>query len=317
MEMGIGLSGSDMPALVRALAARWLPQSVPSKLSVDYAEKPPRADWLQSSLLGDKPWAKATWEGKGWNQLLVEPPVAMVHGHHDKDVQRLLAELAPLPFALASFGSLHSDWRVGARAYAAPVLDDLHFPHGWGCAFKGVAGHSRLVSRRWLEFGPWRLLKGPEDVSLVQFHDLDADSATAFAQAKPGHDRMGYGLEGGVIRSRHARLHDVTGLYDAKTQSLKFIIHGREVPQSEMLDACALRLTGTLGPGQPVKRVAYVFMEARQAREYLHELWLRELECWAIEQGQEVRLDTDYRPTPVKPDWVKALDAREASAPRR
>jgi hypothetical protein len=74
-----------------------------------------------------------------------------------------------------------------------------------------------------------------------------------------------------------------------------------------MLDCCALRIeTRAIEPG-PVHDVAYVFMEEAPAREHLHALWLRGLQCRAIREGQEVRLDTGYDPAPEVPDWVRAV----------
>ncbi|MFI1566259.1 hypothetical protein ACH4ZX_24925 [Streptomyces sp. NPDC020490] len=79
------------------------------------------------------------------------------------------------------------------------------------------------------------------------------------------------------------------------------------------------RRTQALGPDRPVERVAYVFMDAEAAHAHLHALWLRELECWTIEQGDEIRLDTDHHAVPVKPDWVKegesASDGADVPAP--
>jgi hypothetical protein len=47
----------------------------------------------------------------------------------------------------------------------------------------------------------------------------------------------------------------------------------------------------------------------------MQELWLRELECWAIIGGQEVLLNTGYDPPPTeKPLWVRDLEAREGKA---
>jgi len=93
---------------------------------------------------------------------------------------------------------------------------------------------------------------------------------------------------------------------------LKVVVHGRAVSQCEMLDACAARVYQPLGPDKPLAQVAYVFMTEDQARAYLHELWLRGLECWAIVEGREVRLDDSYEPgPPPKPDWVVEVEARE------
>ena len=76
-----------------------------------------------------------------------------------------------------------------------------------------------------------------------------------------------------------------------------------------MLANCALRLHHRLTPGQPdpVDAIAYVFIEEADARAHLHELWLRELECWVVDGAGKRRLDADYRPVPDPPQWVKRL----------
>jgi hypothetical protein len=55
--------------------------------------------------------------------------------------------------------------------------------------------------------------------------------------------------------------------------------------------------------------VAYVFVDEADARAHLHELWLRELECWLVDDKGKRRLDLDYHPVPNPPGWVKRLDA--------
>ena len=53
----------------------------------------------------------------------------------------------------------------------------------------------------------------------------------------------------------------------------------------------------------------FVFVHEGQARAHLHELWLRELECWVHDARGLRRLDADYHPTPTPPDWARRLDA--------
>lgn len=309
MELRVGLAGPDLPALIRALPGKLVPKTLPDTLSVDFAPKTPAADWLEAQARCQQQ-AMAKWTDEARHFLAHQKgAVVKAGGLRPRDVQAVLALLAGLPFTTASLNPIHPEWAQGEAPYAPPGFGDLHYPHGWGCAFRG-AGHSRLVSRRWLDAGPWRVLKGPEDTTLVQFHDLGVDAATALKQARPAHQRMGFSPEGGYIPTGHARTHELKGVYEAKEKVLRIIVHGRDVSQGEMLDACALRLEGSLGPGQPLARVAYVFMEPAKARAHLHELWLRELECWTIDLGKEVRLDSDYKPAPVMPDWVKALDSK-------
>src|SRR5262245_38577060 len=159
---------------------------------------------------------------------------------------------------------MHLEWS-DRPDFPGPGFSDLHFPLGWACAFRGE-GHDRLVSRRWLEFGPWRLLRGDNDVSFVQFHDLDADPDIAFAQARLRHERMGITATGGLIQSEYVYTQPIDGLYAPEECRLRILVHGREVSQLEMLDACAARHYQALGPGRPLKSIAYVFADEGEAR---------------------------------------------------
>jgi len=119
---------------------------------------------------------------------------------------------------------------------------------------------------------------------------------------------MGISSTGGFIQTGLVYCYDWEGTYLPADQVLEIVVHGREVEQREMLEACALRHYQALGEDKPLKNVRYVFMTEDQARAHLHELWLRALECWAIVGGQKVRLDADYEPpAPEKPEWVKQL----------
>ncbi len=185
--------------------------------------------------------------------------------------------------------------------------------HGYACAFKGNA-HERLVSRRWLKYGPWHVLRDEEnDVSVVQFHELDVDPETAFHQAWPGHEKMGISDSGGFLQTDFVYELDWKGFYLNEERVLEVVVTGREVSQLEMLEACALRHYQQLGPEKPLDNVRFIFPLEEEAQANLHELWLRELECWAIIEGKKVRLDTDYHPEPDKPKWVKDLEEREGS----
>jgi hypothetical protein len=74
-----------------------------------------------------------------------------------------------------------------------------------------------------------------------------------------------------------------------------------------MLEACFVRRARRADPDKPIERVAFVFLETAAARAHLHELWLRELECWTVEDGDKRRLDLDYKPAPSPPEWVASL----------
>jgi len=227
--------------------------------------------------------------------------------------------LEPLPFTVAAFGEVFPDeWRDLERDKFG--FANSHTRLGWGCAFKG-GGHDRLVSRRWLDFGPWRVLRGVDDMTVVQFHDLAlTDPAAALAQALPGHERMGISEIGGFIQGPSAAGRGIKyvvaeklpeGLYDAATRTLEVVVPpGRTISQGEMQDACAYRLNKRNDKAKPIERIAYVFIDEENARAHLHELWLRELEVWTVEGGDKRRLDLDYHPTPAPPEWVRNLEAR-------
>jgi hypothetical protein len=191
-----------------------------------------------------------------------------------------------------------------------------HLNHGWGCAFRGT-GHDRLVSRRWLDFGPWRVIRRPDDTTFIQFHDLDiTDPAEAYAQAAPGHERMGNSKIGGYLQHQlDWIMKDTKGVYDEKTQNLELVVGPHcSVPQSDMRSTCALRLKHRLNPATPnrINTIAYVFLAREDAESHLHELWLRELQCWYVDERGKHRLDDTYHPTPNPPDWVKRLNERDA-----
>ena len=221
-----------------------------------------------------------------------------------------LSWLQRLDFKWAAFGQLWEWWENG---YSAPTFADGHPRHGWACAFKGE-GHKRLVSRRWLEWGPWRLIRDEShDISFVQFHDLEADATTALEQAKPGHQRMGIHKLGGFLQTGYCYWRPPKGIYIESERRLDIVITpGRTVPQLEMSDAAAARNLGHFA--QPVDSICYIFYDEEQAREHLHEMWLRELQVyWINMEGEKVRLDDSYDPgQPVKPDWVLDLERREA-----
>ena len=102
------------------------------------------------------------------------------------------------------------------------------------------------------------------------------------------------------------------GILIKETRTLEIpIAPGIEVTQQDMRVACGLRLYERLHvpAGQRIERVAYVFIEKADAYAHLHELWLRELECWYMDETGRHRIDVDYHPTANPPDWVKKLDA--------
>lgn len=303
MSLALGLMGSDLETIFRALdARRFHAGRLPSKLRVDDDKREPASDWVEKWLPRCQESIVAYWTRDDTDDFLIyrRDKIVLASFPFPRDAGATLDLLSALPFTIASFRTIHPAWEDAEPPYMAPGFSSHHFRHGWGCAFK-AEGHRRLVSRRWLDQPLWQTLRAPSDTTLVQFHDLEADAATALEQAAPGHQRMGITDTGGFIQFNYVHGHELKGFYEPAERLLKIIVHGREVSQREMLDACAARLLQSLGDAQPLERIAYVFLEEHVARAHLHELWLRELECWTIIEGDQIRLDTDYHPPSQPP----------------
>jgi hypothetical protein len=160
------------------------------------------------------------------------------------------------------------------------------------------------------------VIKRPNDTTFIQFHDLAiTDPAEAYEQAKVGHQRMGIDPIGGFIQGIDTEvLKEVEGLYRPESKTLEIIVApGIEVTQQQMRVACGLRLHHRLTKPavDRVEKIAYVFAAKEDASAHLHELWLRELECWYLDEAGKHRLDADYRPLPQPPAWVKVVEERE------
>jgi hypothetical protein len=306
MMIRLSLRGANVAEVVKAAVdCGWLPQRDPEVLRASA----PGADWRERfaattvdamALWGqDDETADAVSHSRG--------ELTVLSADMPRDAGLVFERLQALPFEVAVIASLHPEWRrlpEGPLGYRAPSLGGGLPAHGWLCAFRG-AGHDRLVSRRWLAHGPWRLHRRDGDLSIVEFHELGADAMTALGQARPGHRRMGIGDEGGYLQPAYVYTKLPRAFRESATGLLKVVVHGRAVSQREMLDCCALRIeTRAVEPG-PVSDVAYVFMEEDSARQHLHELWLRGLQCRTIRDGKEVRLDTGYDPQPALPAWVQ------------
>lgn len=321
------LQGDDVGTMFRrVIESRPELSSLPSELSTDMNFIAPTTRWVDDALAKFKRSVYASWPGT--TSPVSAPLVSadrrknntggsvQVHLRAEWSVACVVEYVLSIGSWLAVFANFHYDnesW-VAERS----SFDGLHLDLGWGCMFVGAKGHERLVSRRWLEYGPWWLRRFPGDVSLVQFHDLDADADTALAQATPGHRRMSDHEIGGWLRSSYRpvssykkEVSDFRALYVPDDQSLRVVcMPGRDITQAELLDACAERLVARYNPDKPVRSLRYVFIDPRDAERNLHELWLRDIEVWAIVGGNEVRLDADYRPPPTPPEWVRLAQER-------
>jgi hypothetical protein len=309
MDFKASLEGPDPIALFdAALASGAFGSGNPAELDVDGKAKKPSGDWRAKWLSSAKLQFFADFGNL--ERYVSYQPRGPIVGVRNKDfprqMQRALEVLERLPFTVGAIATIHKSWVDPKSPYWAPALGGLHGALGVACAFRGE-GHARLVSRRWLDYGPWLVRRGADDTSLVQFHDLEADAQTALAQAKAGHHRMLGPTGGFLVPPPYESKTTLDALYVATDRSLRLVIHGRPLGSQEMHDAAAARRYQALGEARPIEHVRYVFVDEAAAREHLHELWLHELECWAIVGGREVRLDADYLPAPSPPPWVRAV----------
>ncbi len=306
--LGLSLTSKDQRILFNHIIKRlFAHKGMPDVLSVDHRDRKTSIGWFEKWFDKSKMSIQASWEKSSldWIEYNHENAIKF-HVVFDSSFDAVAELLVDLPFTIAVFNTRYSNWSSEEQKYTAPGFGLKHFPLGWGCAFKGD-GHQQLVSRRWLSFGPWRLRRYKGDLSVVQFHELDADAATALSQARPGHQRMGVSETGGYLQQKYVYRHEIEGTYLPDERRLKIAIHDREITAFEMRDAAAVKRYQALGADNPVDSIAYVFMEEERARQYLPELWLYGLECWAFINGVQQRLDTNYHPTPAPPEWAVRL----------
>ncbi len=197
------MSGPSVRALVERLREVGLfPTGRPESIGLLTKTLPVGDDWFERTLgkkhgvlTFDERWTQVIYSasertGELVNVRLLDVPL---------DVADLVQRLSTVPFELASFAPIHLRWRnPELGAYVGPSLGDLHTPVGWAIAFRG-SGHQRLVSRELIAGGPWQVHRGPDDTTLLQLHDLDAEITAALAQARSAHDR----LVADLLRPRH------------------------------------------------------------------------------------------------------------------
>jgi hypothetical protein len=300
--LSVCVSGGARAEVVDALAKNPLYAMPPPKMKIKREVVRPPASWSKTLGASDVE-ARALWpedpeDDHALKSIIVNPDFDSVYAHAPDafdDPEQVCAFLEALPFTLCTIGD------VGLHSVAAdnPKSFFGHPAMGWGCAFRGK-GHDVLVSRRWLEYGPWQLIRRPNDLSIVLFHDLDADFETAKKQAGPGHVRMASWSDGGYMRGQQAALN---GLYKAKEHMFQVIVNpGQELNQKDLTNACAARAARQTGE-ERIERLAYMFMDEQDARPNLHELWLREIEVWYVDGTGKHRLDDEYKPMPTPPAW--------------
>ncbi len=301
IDLRISLTGPDPAAIVRALVdLAWFPAR-PAKLVVDGNVIDPSSAATEA-IAGARTVGTAT-AARGWMSMS-GTVVKLSDREFPWDEARVLAALAEVPFHEAVVANIHRSWYEGLDRLDPPRYEfgAGHFALGAMCAFKGD-GHRNLVSRRWLERGPWRIVLDANDVSLVQFHDLAVDAVTALREAAPGHVCM---IDGHIAEPFEFDRR-LSGSYSARDRRLWIHVVDREVTPSEMMLACAVRRDQILREGH-IDAIAFQFIDEATARRQLHDLWMRDLECWTYVKGAVTRLDADYVPRPPPPvDWVEAM----------
>jgi hypothetical protein len=335
MRFEVSLEGSNLLEILKKVSLQkpFITSGKPDEVSVNREEVENIAEeWIREYIVPGIEDFRAVW-GKyieGTNLIdLDDSHVVMLNRSScikvnitddpPKTIQEVIVLIAPLPFTLASFLDTHGAiWRSVEKLdegteYLGPMIGNLHYPLGWACAFKGE-GHKRLVSKRVLDYGPWHVIRDEaNDITLVQFYDLNADADTALEQAKPGHELMAKAWCGSLIHAQFKFYGDLNGIYQGTKRKLEIVVAYRDLPLTEIIDACKAKYAQSLGPREPIDNVAFIFTASEEeARKYLFDIWLRGLECWAFINGLPVRLDEDYTPPPPqKPEWVQRLEAQK------
>lgn len=197
------------------------------------------------------------------------------------DMATLLKQLATIPFEVASFANKYLT-KTGEKLPGVSRVSPgyMHEKLGWALAFRG-RGHERLVSRRWLSSGPWKLWTEGE-ISVVQFHALDVDLPTAMEQAAPSYAMFDTdSATSGII--------DPDRPYEPETSGARVEVN--TAPSDEELHARA----ATGGP------IAFVFSSDKEARAALPRIWPYGHEVWV----KDKRL-VGYVPPDRTPAWAKA-----------
>jgi hypothetical protein len=299
-RLQLTFAGADTGALIeRARVTGFVPAAPPSSLRADRAAVDPGCSLPSLAAAHDQ--ITALWGEAAMLEINRKHDAVFVdRAAWDVTAEGTLALVRDWPFEACTTTSLDPTWWAGYRAI-----------HGWGFLLKGN-GH-RLVSPRIVDRGPWRRLHDPgHDVTLFQFHDLDAGADTALEQARPGHALLAPVWLGGHYASQLWVFRgSATGykptFYDPATQTSVVLVQDREVPAPEMGIASATRVHQIFS--QPVAGVAFVYMDEAVARRQLPQLWLYGLEVRAMTAQGEQRIDRDYQPPqpPQPPSWVKRL----------
>ena len=325
MNRTLGFRGEDEWALMHAIVDIGLVHGHPSTISYDFEKRTLRPDWLDyyPSQLGRRDDLSVHYSEtvRLYTSTSGDTPGRAVRVRHydlEVDVGEVLELLPHLPFRIGVGRSIHDPWSapsLGLTGAPHAGFGEGNDPHGWAAFFKSD-GHDQIAHRRVLEHGPWRTLRADNDVTLVQFHDLDADPETALIQAMPGHHLLGY-AEDRAGTFFHRETHPIakawSGLYDPDSKELIVTVPpGGPVTRKHMLDTAWKRFAMNQKGEKPVDRVAWVFIDEQDALEHAPQLWLRGFDVRAFAPaGHEYAIDEEYAAAFPKPDWVKRVQDRE------
>lgn len=308
---------ADHVALLRSLAKEGLvAATAPSEVGVHGKRlKPVPSDWVTVDF-GDKT-LKAEWED-GSYALVSDPDLVRISTrNYLLDVLALMAPLSRVEFEAANFRQIRFWDNPKGPAYKPPDSTIGTIPLGFAVAYRGK-GHERPMSRRWLDRGPWRVLRGAHDTTFLQFHDESADTRTSVEQARPCHAQMSDPEQRPLPLRRAFAAGDVPvrGTYVLPERRLVVSVAGRKVSRREMHEAVAARTYQLLGADKPLDNVVYSFADKAELEDALPDLWLYGLEARLRDGDGWHRMDDKLAPPPYdKPDWVKRLGRDDKAAP--
>ena len=300
---------ADHIALLRSLIeAGMVSATPPDEVGIHgprLKEVPP--DWVTVDFHGKT--LTAYWNDGSYVSVSGPDLVFVSTRNYQLDVNDLAARLANVEFEAANFCEIRWWDNPKGPAYKSPDGKVGTYRLGFAVAYRGK-GHDRAMSRRWLDRGPWRVLRGANDTTFPQFHDESADVVTSLEQAKPCHAQMSDRAQAPLpLREAYAAgAVPVQGTDLALERKYKLSVAGRRVSRLEMREVVAARYYQLLGPDRPIDNVLYTFMDKAELEEVLPDLWLYGLEAQYRDAAGLHRMDDSYVPPPYeKPDWVKRL----------
>ncbi|HJL00343.1 MAG TPA: hypothetical protein RMH85_05010 [Polyangiaceae bacterium LLY-WYZ-15_(1-7)] len=248
--------------------------------------------------------------------LIRGPVVRMIRKGIDFERDELIDLLEDLPFELGAISHFDLDRESPWRD--APICDfPGHTTIGWAVVLKG-AGHEHLVSRRWLDNGPWRCIRRKDDLSFLQLCDISAPHAVQVAQADEARRMLGamasvpcpfpvwLPLFERPKPGRKPRRWTLPERYDAERQTWCGPVE--DLSWKHLGRMCVWRAKHRDDPEVPVRTFAVEFTDRVRAQQYLHRLWMCEFEVWVVDGDKRERIDEGYEPPPNDAPFGKKLD---------